>query len=583
MIKKLIISVIIPLVAAFTASYFIYMGLIETDIVKQDIKLEIILDANQESNFQFFQEDSVDFKPANSQTVKLQAGSLDYKISFNIPEMEKPGKIRLDPSVTSGTWLIKKIILKGLSKDIEFKGDSIIKHFIPNADVKVFELTENKNIKFESSGNDAYIVSDFKVKDYLETLEEKPFIYFLPFCFSFCCFILLFYLLKQKLQVFTDIPFNTNHILLFSFICIISLPLVWMNTFPVEQNFFTEKRVLKPKPAFDFIHINRFFNTYTDYFEDNLGFKKQLSTLNSYYKFKLFRASSKPDRVIVGKNSWLFSTEEGIAGDYQNLQSFSSENLEKIKQNLEEMMNAYKQHNVKFSIIILPVKSSIYPEYLPNYIKRESKPTKLNQLSTYLKQFPSINFIDITEDYLKEKKSGDVFYQHDVHINYAGGFLAYQKLITELQKTDSRIEPMKRGYYFKKLVHIPNADLSNILSLDYKLLNDEWYLEKGVQKSFKKIEPSSYETIPIQQKTVKTKNWNQKLPKAVIYRDSFFNLMMPYFSENFRECIYIWSYEMTTEIIEKEKPDFVVLEMTEATIDRLLNDNPKWIKDSENK
>ena len=37
------------------------------------------------------------------------------------------------------------------------------------------------------------------------------------------------------------------------------------------------------------------------------------------------------------------------------------------------------------------------------------------------------------------------------------------------------------------------------------------------------------------------------------------------------------------KVIEKEKPDFVVLEMTEATIDRLLNDNPKWIKDSGNK
>ncbi|MBK6986505.1 MAG: hypothetical protein IPH32_18025 [Bacteroidetes bacterium] len=397
------------------------MGLIEQNKLKRHQIRNCFRCSNQESNFQFFQEDSVDFKPANSQTLKLQAESIDYKISFNIPEMEKPGKIRLDPSVTSGKWLIKKIILKGLSKDIEFKGDSIIKHFKPNADVKAFEQTKDKSIKLESSGNDAYIVSDFKIKDYLEILEEKPFIYFLPFCFSFCCFILLFYLSKQKLQVFTDIPFNTNHILLFSFICIISLPLIWMNTFPIEQNVFTEKRILKPKPAFDFIHINRFFNAYTDYFEDNLGFKKQLSTLNSYYKFKLFRASSKPDRVIVGKDSWLFSVDQLTVAIIKTNTLFY-EQSRTIKQNLEEMMNAYKQHNVKFSIIILPVKSSIYSEFLPNYIKRESKPTKLSQLSSYLKQFSSINFIDLTEDYLKEKKSADVFYQHDVHINYAGGF-----------------------------------------------------------------------------------------------------------------------------------------------------------------
>lgn len=583
MIKKLVISIIIPLAVAFGVAYFIYKALIGTDVVKQDIKLEIVLDSFQESNFQFFLEDSVDFKAENSQTVKLYPDLKNQKIEFDILEMDKPGKIRLDPSITSGIWQIKKIKLKGLSNDIEFTADSIVKHFVPNADVKTFELTKEKTIKLESSGNDAYIVSDFYLKDYLEILEEKPIINFLPFCFSLCCFFLLFYLLQQKMQTFSDVTFTTNHILLVSFIIIIGLPFIWMNLFPIEQNIFTEKRVLKPKPAFDFIHINRFFNNYANYFEDNLGFKKELSTINSYYKFKIFRTSSKPDRVIVGKDSWLYSTEPEIAGDYQNLESFSEDNLNTIKQNLEEMVNAYQQHHIKFYTIILPTKSSIYPEHLPNFIDRLNKPTKLAQLSSYLKQFQSVNFIDITNDFINEKKSNDVFYQHDVHMNYRGGFVAYQKLITELQKSDSRIYPMKLGYYFKKLVHIPNADLSNILSLDYKLLNDEWYLEKGGSKSYKKIEPSKYETIPIQQKTVKTKNHDSKLPKAVIYRDSFFNLMMPYFSENFRECIYIWSYEMSDEIIQKEKPDFVILEMTEATINRLLNDNPKWIKDACNK
>lgn len=582
MIRKLIIITIVPAAIALGIAYYIYKALIGTDVVKQDIKLEIVLSSHQESNFQFFQEDSVDFKAENSQTTKLYPDLINHKIEFDIPEMEKPGKLRLDPSVTSGLWEIKKITLKGLSNDIDFPADSIFKHFIPNADVKTFELTKDKYIKLESSGNDAYIVSNFYLKDYLDILEEKPLVNFLPFCFSLCCFVLFFYLLRQKMLSHINEVFTSNHILVFSFLIIISVPFLWMNLFPIEQNVFTEKRVLKSKPAFDFIHINRFFNNYTSYFEDNLGFKKELSTLNSYYKFKIFRTSSKPDRVIVGKKSWLFSTESEIAGDYQNLQSFSEDNLKTIKQHLDEMENAYKRQNINFYTIILPVKSSIYPEHLPSIVSRQDKPTKLAQLSNYLKQYHTNHFIDLTEDFLKQKKSNDVFYQHDVHMNYRGGFIAYEKLINELKKNDSRIEPMKLDYYFKKLVHIPNADLSNILSLDYKLLNDEWYLEKGLPKSFKKIEPDKYATVPIQQKTVKTSHWNKKLPKAVVYRDSFFNLMMPYFSENFKECIYIWSYEMSDEIIQKEKPDFVILEMTEATIDRLLNDNPKWIKDSNN-
>ncbi|MBP8033271.1 MAG: hypothetical protein KAZ71_01670 [Bacteroidia bacterium] len=578
--RKLIISVIIPFIAAFAVSYFIYMGLIGTDIVKQEIKLEIVLDSYQESNLQFFLEDSVDFKPVNSQTIKLPAEVKDYKIEFKIPDLKKPGKLRIDPSVTKGLWTIKKITLKGFSKNIEFRGDSILKHFIPNSDIKQFEITATKAITLEASGNDAYIVSDFLLKNYLDVLEKKPIIDILSFCFSGCCFFLLLYFIRQKLLIYNDSPFTTSHLIIFYFCLIISMPFLWMNIFPIEQNEFTEKRILKPKPAFDFIHINQFFNLYTGYFEDNLGLKKPLSTLNSYYKYKLFNSSSKPDRVVIGKDSWLFSVEDGVAGDYQNLKSFTQKELQIIKQNLEEISMCYNKLNVKFYCIVLPVKSSIYPEQLPDIIKRKNQPSRLSQLTDFLKPYPTLNFIDVTKEFIKEKDSADVFYAHDIHINYLGGFLAYKKMIDKIKETDSRIEPMKIGYYYKLKIRIPNADLSNILSLDYKLFNDEYYLQKGVRKKFLKVEAPTYASIPMQQSPVKTIVKNANLPKVVVYRDSYFNLIMPYFSENFKECVYIWSYEMTKEPVEKEKPDVIVLEMTEATLDRLLNDNPKWIKDA---
>ena len=581
--RKSFILIILPIIIAFVSAYYIYDALIGTDIVEQDIKLEIVLDSFQESNFQFFLEDSVDFKPENSKTSSWERNVKDYKLLVTIADIGKPGKLRLDPSITKGTWIIKKITLKGLSNNVEFSGDSILKHFTPNSDVKTFELTNNKNIKLESTGNDAYIVSDFELKDYVVTLTKKPYINILPFCFSLSCFIFICYLLNQKFRPFLETKFNSNHVLVISFITIISLPFLWMNLFPIEQNVFTEKRVLKPKPAFDFLHINHFFNSYTEYFEDNLGFKKSLSTTNSYFKFKIFNASSKPDRVIIGKDSWLFSVEPSIVGDYQNINSYSENELHIIQKNITEIMTCYRKFNVPFYILALPVKSSIYPEYLPNSVQRKSKPTKLLQLSNFLKQNSTNNFIDMTSDFINEKKNTDLFYQHDIHINYAGGFFVYKKLITELSKIDSRIVPMKKEYYYKKSVRIPNADLSNILSLDYHLLNDEWYLEKGVHQKFTKIDAPTYETIPIKQKNIKSQIKNSQLPKAIVYRDSYFNLIMPYFSENFSECTYIWSYEMSQEVIDKEKPDFVILEMTEATIDRFLNDNPKWIKEGANK
>ncbi len=79
MIRKLIIVTILPAAIALGIAYYIYKALIGTDVVKQDIKLEIVLNSHQESNFQFFQEDSVDFKAENSQTTKLYPDLINHK------------------------------------------------------------------------------------------------------------------------------------------------------------------------------------------------------------------------------------------------------------------------------------------------------------------------------------------------------------------------------------------------------------------------------------------------------------------------------------------------------------------------
>ena len=63
------------------------------------------------------------------------------------------------------------------------------------------------------------------------------------------------------------------------------------------------------------------------------------------------------------------------------------------------------------------------------------------------------------------------------------------------------------------------------------------------------------------------------LPRAVFIRDSYGELLMPYFKENFSRSVFIfdaWQYTFNKEIIEAEKPDIVVLEITEPFIFNLL-------------
>jgi hypothetical protein len=54
------------------------------------------------------------------------------------------------------------------------------------------------------------------------------------------------------------------------------------------------------------------------------------------------------------------------------------------------------------------------------------------------------------------------------------------------------------------------------------------------------------------------------LPRVVVIRDSFFWFIMLFFDQHFSKTVYIfdaWAYGTNWPIIQKEKPDLVVLEI----------------------
>jgi len=66
--------------------------------------------------------------------------------------------------------------------------------------------------------------------------------------------------------------------------------------------------------------------------------------------------------------------------------------------------------------------------------------------------------------------------------------------------------------------------------------------------------------------------------KAVIFRDSFFDMMIPFISAHFQEAIYIWSrfdYSILKELIPQFQPDVVIEECVESEL--FLSHIPKEI------
>jgi hypothetical protein len=51
------------------------------------------------------------------------------------------------------------------------------------------------------------------------------------------------------------------------------------------------------------------------------------------------------------------------------------------------------------------------------------------------------------------------------------------------------------------------------------------------------------------------------LPRAVIFRDSFFSSVVPFTSEHFSRAVYLWQNDFDAEVVQHEHPDVVIQEI----------------------
>ena len=188
-------------------------------------------------------------------------------------------------------------------------------------------------------------------------------------------------------------------------------------------------------------------------------------------------------------------------------------------------------------ILICPNKETIYPEFLPNTIKRAKNQTRLDQLIDYLKINSNYQIVDIRKQLTKAKKSYPIYYKMDTHWNQIGGFIACQEVMkrflnnipnqTALSLSDYNITIDNRG---------GNGDLAVMLSCQGKF-----------QDQFVTLIPKN------------KKNTQKTLPKALLIHDSFARRICARFLENHFNLVmhpHNGSFLSHLKLIEEEKPIF---------------------------
>lgn len=339
----------------------------------------------------------------------------------------------------------------------------------------------------------------------------------------------------------------------------------------------SEKRVLATKPKLDIQKLDPFPTAYEAYFNDHFIYREKLLQLHTYIHFFWFKQSPLPEKVDLGKNSWLFYTEKERAV-FEGKFKLSSIEIDKIVNELNRRDSILQSKNIPFVILIAPTKAEIYSDQLPSYYRRTGK-TLTQEVIENIQNRTKIPVVYPKEALSEARKQFQTYHQFDNHWNQLGAFFAYSELMQEIEKhfPNLKIKMLKMEDVELRKEITAGGNLANMIGLDHLLKETNYSFEVKNQKSTE-APKQNYKPIPgfayPDEYEIVSEIKNSDLPKVLIIRDSYINVMMPFLNESFSKTSYIfdaWQYRLNEDILKNESPDIFILEIYEPHISNILD------------
>ena len=320
-----------------------------------------------------------------------------------------------------------------------------------------------------------------------------------------------------------------------------------------------EKRALARFPAMQpgLSGLRSFVSGVEAFYNDHFGFRKRLVYWGQRWRHAWFKESPLPT-VMVGQNGWLFYSDDQTIEDIRATALFEPKELQAWKSLLECCRDWLAQRGIRYVFVVAPDKHDIYPENLPAWIKQVGPRTKLDQFITHMKANSTVPVLDLRGALVRAKKSGPTYSLTDTHWNQYGAFMGYRELMQTLSRQLPGLAPLPVDAFELKTSLEPGGNLASMLA-QKEVIQEKDYPRLTPRPPLAPLQVTKDKADPA---CVFTENPG-RTGKAVIFRDSFSEAWVPFIGYHFNKVIYCWHYNWTRSLLEQEKPDVVVDELSE--------------------
>jgi len=310
-----------------------------------------------------------------------------------------------------------------------------------------------------------------------------------------------------------------------------------------------------------------FQKKYVKFFLDDFGFRNALIRWNSLLRLEFLRVKRFP-KVLVGKDDWLYLIKDddgnNVLDYYRVTRPFASEReVAEWAHPLLEMKKQCDRRGIRLLVVFAPMKTRVYPEYMPDNLEPLRSVTRLDQVKAYLGKGSGVDFIDLGPAVLEAKKLHRVYFKHDVHWNTYGAFYGYRAMMEELGRGNPALKPLAIDAYAIEPRVFPGGDLAGMLGLKDRF-EEEYFIFTLKSGSRVKRLPVPY-AAKVSRLSNAYESADRSLPRVVVFHYSFFNFIKQFMSEHFSRMVCFQSYNRVDfSIVDREKPDMLIYEMVES-------------------
>jgi hypothetical protein len=275
--------------------------------------------------------------------------------------------------------------------------------------------------------------------------------------------------------------------------------------------------------------------------------------------------------VIKGRDGWLFYADDGAMEDYAEALPFTGAELELWRHTLLDTSDWLRAQGIVYLFVIPPDKHVIYPEYMPDTIRRAAI-SRIDQLVSDLRQHSTVRVVDLRPALLAAKARERLYHRTDTHWNDRGAFVGYQGIVDALTEEIPGLQSASRSAFESRVVPSAGLDLAGMLGLTDVLREDDLVLVPRRPATARILEPQ-HPNRRLTHARIVTEAPNSG-PRAVVFMDSFGPALVPFLSEDFSRVVYLWQDNVDPQVVHQERPQVVIQEWVGRALSTHVPYNP---------